>query len=167
MQQGYAERRQVPGDLVSRKMNGFLSRIISLVLVFLMLILAPLLYSYCVTEMENRRQLLNEVTSFLDVVTDKKSITNDDMNEFYMKTASYGMVLDVQISRLVKTATLESDGNVNVTYIAADDISLLNQKDVVQIKLTEKSESAYQKILNIFIGVDDENYSLTMAEMVH
>lgn len=136
-------------------------------LVFLMLILAPLLYSYCVTEMENRRQLLNEVTSFLDVVTDKKSITNDDMNEFYMKTASYGMVLDVQISRLVKTATLESDGNVNVTYIAADDISLLNQKDVVQIKLTEKSESAYQKILNIFIGVDDENYSLTMAEMVH
>lgn len=167
MQQGYAERRKVPGDLVSRKMNGFLSRIISLVLVFLMLILAPLLYSYCVTEMENRRQLLNEVTSFLDVVTDKKSITNDDMNEFYMKTASYGMVLDVQISRLVKTATLESDGNVNVTYIAADDISLLNQKDVVQIKLTEKSESAYQKILNIFIGVDDENYSLTMAEMVH
>jgi outer membrane lipoprotein-sorting protein len=149
------------------KMNGFLSRIISLVLVFLMLILAPLLYSYCVTEMENRRQLLNEVTSFLDVVTDKKSITNDDMNEFYMKAASYGMVLDVQINRLVKTATLEGDGNVNVTYIAADDISLLNQKDVVQIKLKEKSQSAYQKILSIFIGVDDENYSLTMAEMVH
>jgi outer membrane lipoprotein-sorting protein len=149
------------------KMNGFLSRIISLVLVFLMLILAPLLYSYCVTEMENRRQLLNEVTSFLDVVTDKKSITNDDMNEFYMKVASYGMVLDVQINRLVKTATLEGDGNVNVTYIAADDISLLNQKDVVQIKLKEKSQSAYQKILSIFIGVDDENYSLTMAEMVH
>lgn len=149
------------------KMNGFLSRIISLVLVFLMLILAPLVYSYCVTEMENRRQLLNEVTSFLDVVTDKKSITNDDINEFYMKAASYGMVLDVQVSRLVKTATLESDGNINITYISADDISLLNQKDVVQIKLTEKSESAYQKLLSIFLGVDDENYSLTMAEMVH
>ncbi len=132
-----------------------------------MLILAPLVNSYCVTEMENRRQLLNEVTSFLDVVTDKKSITNDDLNKFYLKVSSYGMVLDVQINRLVKTATLEKDGVVNTTYIAADDISLLNQRDVVQIKLVEKSESAYQKILSIFIGVDDENYSLTMAKMVH
>lgn len=149
------------------KMNGFLSRIIALILVFFMLILAPLVNSYCVTEMENRRQLLNEVTGFLDVVTDKKSVTSDDLNEFYLKVSSYGMVLDVQVNRLVKTATLEKDGNVNVTYIAADDISLLNQKDVVQVKLTEKSESAYQKILNIFIGVDDENYSLTMAKMVH
>ena len=148
-------------------MKGFLSRIISLILVFFMLILAPLVNSYCVTEMENRRQLLNEVTSFLDVVTDKKTITNDDMNKFYLKVSSYGIVLDVQINRLVKTATLEKDGNVNTTYIAADDISLLNQRDVVQIKLVEKSESAYQKILNLFIGVDDENYSLTMAKMVH
>jgi hypothetical protein len=117
--------------------------------------------------MENRRQLLNEVTSFLDVVSDKKSITDDDLNEFYMKVSSYGMVLDVQVNRLVKTATLESDGNVNVTYMSADDINLLNQRDVVQVKLTEKSQSAYQKILSIFLGVDDENYSLTMAEMVH
>lgn len=148
-------------------MKGFISRIISLILVFFMLILAPLVNSYCVTEMENRRQLLNEVTSFLDVVTDKKSITNDDLNKFYLKVSSYGMVLDVQINRLVKTATLEKDGVVNTTYIAADDISLLNQRDVVQIKLVEKSESAYQKILSIFIGVDDENYSLTMAKMVH
>ena len=148
-------------------MNGFLSRIIALVLVFFMLILAPLVNSYCVTEMENRRQLLNEVTSFLDEVTDKKTITNDDLNEFYLKVASYGMVLDVQVNRLVKTATLENDGNVNITYMSADDISLLNQKDVVQVKLMEKSQSAYQKILSLFLGVEDENYSLTMAEMVH
>jgi hypothetical protein len=147
-------------------MNGFLSRIISLVLVFFMLILAPLVNSYCVTEMENRRQLLNEVTSFLDVVSDKKTISNDDLDEFYLKVSSYGMVLDVQVNRLVKTATLEADGTVNITYMSADDINLLNQRDVVQVKLTEKSQSAYQKILNIFLGVDDENYSLTMAEMV-
>jgi hypothetical protein len=116
--------------------------------------------------MENRRQLLSEVTKFLDEVTDKHAITNDDLNQFYMKVESYGMVLDVQVNRLVKTATLESDGGVNVTYIAADDISLLNQRDVVQVKLIEKSESAYQKILNIFLGISDESYSLTMAEMV-
>jgi hypothetical protein len=146
-------------------MNGFLSRIIALVLVFFMLILAPLVNSYCVTEMENRRQLLNEVTSFLDVVTDKKSISHDDLNEFYMKVSSYGMVLDVQVNRLVKTATLESDGIVNITYMSADDISIINQRDIIQVKLIEKSQSAYQKILNIFLGVDAENYSLTMAEM--
>lgn len=147
-------------------MSGFLSRIISLVLVFFMLILAPLINSYCVTEMENRRQLLNEVTSFLDVVSDKKTISNDDLDKFYLKVSSYGMVLDVQVNRLVKTATLEADGNVNITYMSAEDISLLNQRDIVQVKLTEKSQSAYQKILSIFLGVDDENYSLTMAEMV-
>ncbi len=132
-----------------------------------MLIISPLINSYCITEMENRRQLLNEVTNFLDTVTDKKAISNDDLNQFYLKIESYGMVLDVQINRLVKTATLENDGKVNVTYIAADDISLLNQRDVVQVRLIQKSESAYQKILNLFVGINEERYSLTMAEMVH
>ncbi len=101
------------------KMNGFLSRIISLVLVFLMLNTGPIVKFLLCYGNGKPKTAVNEVTSFLDVVTDKKSITNDDMNEFYMKVASYGMVLDVQINRLVKTATLESDGNVNVTYIVS------------------------------------------------
>lgn len=148
-------------------MKGFISRVIALILVFFMLILAPLINSYCITEMENRRQILNEVTSFLDMVTDKKTISTDDLNRFYMKISSYGMVLDIKVKRLVKTATLENDGTLNVTYVSVDDISIINQRDIIQVQLREKSQSSYQKILQIFLGVEEEYYSLTMAEMAH
>ncbi len=147
-------------------MSDFLSRTISLILIFFMLVIAPLVHSYGVTEMENRRLLLNEVTLFLDKVTDKGNITEDDLNEFYMKTASYGMVLDVTVRRLIKVSTSLPTGGVNTTYVAADDMENLNQRDIVQVELKEISTSPYRKIMSIFLKLDEGNYQLIMAEMV-
>ena len=86
-------------------MHGFLSRIVGLILAFLMLIIAPLINAYGVQEMENKVELLNDVSEFLDKQTDKGGITDEDMDQFYVNVQSHGMILDVKVDRLVKTAT--------------------------------------------------------------
>lgn len=147
-------------------MSGFLSRVISLVLAFIMLIIAPLLYSYSISEMENRRLLLNEVNQFLDKVTDKGEITEDDLTEFYLEVSSYGMVIKPTVKRLVRTTVITPEGKAKTTYIAADDIYSLNQRDVVQVTLKEISASNYRRILSSFLRVNEGLYHLEMAAVV-
>lgn len=147
-------------------MEGFLSRLLGILLAFLMLIVAPLINVYGIQEMEERIEILNDTTEFLDKSTDKGQITEEDLNEFYLKVESHGMTLDVQVSRLVKVATLGPDGKVNTTYIAADNMENLNVKDIVHVELKEISTTPYKKLLNMFLNISQEQYQLDMAKMV-
>ena len=147
-------------------MSNFLTRVASLILAFFMLVLAPLLYSYSITEMEERRELLNETALFLDKVTDKRSITEDDLSEFYLQVSSHGMVLKPTVKRLVRTALIDPSGEVVASYIAVDDLSVLNQKDVVQIELEEVTASVYRRMLYWVLRIDEGPYHLERAQMV-
>lgn len=147
-------------------MHGFLSRIVGLILAFLMLIIAPLINAYGVQEMENKVELLNDVSEFLDKQTDKGGITDEDMDQFYVNIQSHGMILDVKVDRLVKTATESGDGTIHTTYIAADDNSILNKHDILKVKITEKSSTPYKRLLNVILRIDDNPYKLEMAKMV-
>lgn len=147
-------------------MTNFISRVLSLILVFIMLIIAPLIYCYSCSEMENRRLLLNEVTQFLDKVTDKGEITEDDLTEFYLQVSSHGMIIQPTVKRLVRTSIMTPDGKTKTTYIAADDIYSLNQRDVVQVILNEVSTSPFKKILYAFLKIDEGPYRLEMAAVV-
>lgn len=147
-------------------MHGFLSRIVGLILAFLMLIIAPLINAYGVQEMEDKVELLNDVSEFLDKQTDKGGITDEDMDQFYVNIQSHGMILDVKVDRLVKTATESGDGTIHTTYIAADDNSILNKHDILKVKITEKSSTPYKRLLNVILRIDDNPYKLEMAKMV-
>lgn len=147
-------------------MHGFLSRTAGLVLVFFLLVVAPLLDTYGVQEMENRMETLNDVSEFLDKVTDKGEITEDDLNAFYLAVESHGMTLDVRVERLVKTATLLDDGTVSTAYIMADDRRSLNVGDIVKVELREMSTTPYKKLLNMFLRLETRTYGLDMAKMV-
>ncbi len=147
-------------------MHGFLSRIVGLILAFLMLIIAPLINAYGVQEMEDKVELLNDVSEFLDKQTDKGGITDEDMDQFYVNVQSHGMILDVKVDRLVKTATESGDGTIHTTYIAADDNTILNKHDILKVKITEKSSTPYKRLLNVVLRMDDNPYKLEMAKMV-
>ena len=114
-----------------------------------MLIIAPLINAYGVQEMENKVELLNDVSEFLDKQTDKGGITDEDMDQFYVNVQSHGMILDVKVDRLVKTATESGDGTIHTTYIAADDNTILNKHDILKVKITEKSSTPYKRLLNV------------------
>jgi hypothetical protein len=150
-------------------LDGFLSRVIALVLVFLMLIVSPLLEKYGIGEMENRMEILNDTNEFLDKVTDKGGITDNDLNDFYLSVESHGMTLDVRVDRMVKTSTLykdaDGDEQVSTAYIAADSIDVVNPGDIVKVQLQEVSTTPYKKMLNMFLKIDDQLYSLDMSKM--
>ena len=131
-----------------------------------MLIIAPLINAYGVQEMENKVELLNDVSVFLDKQTDKGGITDEDMDQFYVNVQSHGMILDVKVDRLVKTATESGDGTIHTTYIAADDNTILNKHDILKVKITEKSSTPYKRLLNVVLRMDDNPYKLEMAKMV-
>ena len=131
-----------------------------------MLIIAPLINAYGVQEMENKVELLNDVSEFLDKQTDKGGITDEDMDQFYVNVQSHGMILDVKVDRLVKTDTESGDGTIHTTYIAADDNTILNKHDILKVKITEKSSTPYKRLLNVVLRMDDNPYKLEMAKMV-
>lgn len=147
-------------------MHGFLSRIVGLILAFVMLIICPLINAYGVQEMEDRVELLNDVSEFLDKQTDKGGITDEDMDQFYVNVQSHGMILNIKVDRLVKTATTAGDGTIHTTYIAADDNTVLNKHDILRVKLTEQSSTPYKRLLAVFLRIDDDPYKLEMAKMV-
>ncbi len=146
-------------------MEGFVSKAVSLILIILMLIIAPLIHTYGVHDAEARMELLADVTEFLDKVTDKHSVTQDDIDAFILTAESHGMVLSVKIDRLVKTATLVAPGKVSTTYIAADDMTVVNPRDIVKVTLKETSTTPFKKFCRWFLKLDEGDYSLTMSKM--
>lgn len=146
-------------------MEGFVSKAVSLVLVLLMLIIAPLIHTYGVHDAEARMELLSDVTEFLDKVTDKHSITQDDIDEFTLAVESHGFVLSVEVDRLVKISTPMTTGGINTTYVAADDLTVVNPRDVVRVRLRETSTTPFKKFCREFLKIDEGAYSLDMAKM--
>lgn len=146
-------------------MNGYVSRIIGVVLCFAM-ILVVYLYGYSVTEMQERREILNETQLFLDEVTDKRSITEDDITNLNLTLASHGMVLENTVSRKIRTAIRTPEGEVRTSYMVADDLSVLNQQDVVEVKIKEVTVSKYRQFLLSFLRIDEGPYTLTSSQTV-
>ena len=70
-------------------MSDFINKVITIVLIFVMLVLAPLLISYMSTDMTSERLILNDVTQFIDKVTDKYTITDYDLNDLYLAVNSW------------------------------------------------------------------------------
>jgi hypothetical protein len=146
-------------------MEGFVSKAISLVLIVLMLIIAPLIHTYGVHDAEARMELLSDVTEFLDKVTDKHSITQDDLDSFILKVESHGLVLSVSVDRKVKTATLMPTGEVSTTYIVADDMSVINPRDIVCVHIEETSTTPFKRFCRTILKIDEGDYVLDMAKM--
>lgn len=147
-------------------MAGHLTRIVSLLLTFFMLIIAPLIYTYSITEIEGRRLILNDVTQFLDKVTDKGTISEDDLTEFTLLVNSHGIVIKPVVKRLVRSSIETPSGEIRTIHVSVDDLTSLNQRDTVQVKLQEVSSTIYRRLLKAILRVDEGDYTLEMAAVV-
>ena len=148
-------------------MEGFISKCISVVLIFIMLVIAPMITIYGQHEAQGRMEILNEVTSFLDKVTDKSRIDQEDIDAFTVQIESHGLVLSVTIDRLVKTVTITNvaTGEVDTSYIPADDISSISSGDIIKVTVKEISTTPYKKLLKTFLKVDEPAFELSLAKM--
>lgn len=147
-----------------------ISKILSIVLIFLMLVLAPLLISYKIDDAVARREVLFEVTQFIDKVRDTQSVTDADLDQFYQNCNSHGLTVDVRVRRLVKTVVIDSHTEeVTVEYTINDDPAALynfNKGDGVQVVVEEIGISPSRSFMYRVLGADSGPLKFTLAGIV-
>ena len=165
-----------------------ISKILSIVLIFLMLVLAPLLISYKIDDAVARREILFEVTQFIDKVRDTQTVSRGDLDQLYQNCNSHGLTVDVRVRRLVKTVVIdpypengphtetdphpETDTHteeVIVEYTINDDPAALrnfNKGDGVQVVVEEIGISPSRSFMYRVLGADSGPLKFTLAGIV-
>jgi hypothetical protein len=149
-------------------MSDFLNKVVTIILIFIMLVLAPLLVSYKTNDMLGRRLILNDVTTFIDQVKDTATITEDDINKLYLDCNSHGLNVDVKIKRLIRTEITKEDVAMT-TYFAVDnfsEISALNTGDVIQVHVEEVAFSTARRLTYTLLKIDEGPFEFTLAGAV-
>lgn len=163
-------------------MSDFINKVITIVLIFVMLVLAPLLISYMSTDMTSERLILNDVTQFIDKVTDKYTITDYDLNDLYLAVNSHGGAYEVMVDRyqLYEEPAPESEGGTRILYIRQDDAEQLaddlnypdvtsidlNTKDVVKVRVKEVALSSGKRLFWSIMRVDKGKLEFSLAGTV-
>lgn len=146
-----------------------ISKILCIVLVFLMLIISPLLISYKMDDAVSRREILLEVTLFIDKVRDTRAITQGELDQFYMACNSHGLSVDVEVRRLVKHVIVDSSGVLNVDYFTNDDpmaLTSFNKGDGIQVIITEIGISPARAYMYNVFGAESGPLEFTLAGIV-
>ena len=168
-------------------MSDFINKVITIVLIFVMLVLAPLLISYMSTDMVVERLVLNDVTQFIDKVTDKAMITNKDLNTLYLDVNSHGHSYDVTVHRyqVLEEPEPEIPGSSSTTstkliYVSMDDVESLvnannsninesvelNVRDVIKVHVEEVSMSSGNRMFWTLLRVDKGKFEFSLAGTV-
>lgn len=152
-------------------MTDFINKIITVILIFVMLVLAPLLISYKTDDMIAKREILNDVDTFIDKVTDAAILNSGDINELYMVCNSHGMVVDVTVERMVYAMTLDPKTNdYSYDYVVDTDFSTetthLNPNDMIKVTVKEKTYSSSRRLTYKLLKIDEGNFKFSLCGMV-
>ena len=151
-------------------MSDFINKMITVILVFILLVLAPLLISYKTDDMLARREILNDVELFIDKIQDTSTIQAVDLNKLYLDCNSHGLTVDVKVKRLIATEVFDEALNVaQVNYFAVDTeeaLTNINAGDIVQVTVKEVTISAARRATHQLIRLDEGPLDFTLAGVV-
>jgi hypothetical protein len=137
------------------------------ILIFVMLVVPPVLFSYVRAEMKAERIALNEVELFLDKVTDKGTITDQDLNDLYLGIAATGGIYDVKVSRLIRISTLTEDGRIRTIYLDENyENTRMNMGDLVKVTVTEIGVSPAKRLLWHVLRIDEGKFEFSLVAAV-
>lgn len=116
-------------------MSDFPNKIFTIILTFVMLVIAPITWSYVRGEMVTERLVLNEMSQFIDKVTDKGTITEEDLDDFYLAVNASGGTYDVKVKRYIRMATKDEYDNSRTLYLSGDYYTVNGSGDYEPIKM--------------------------------
>lgn len=148
-------------------MLDYVNRIVQVILIFLMLVVPAILFSYVRGEMKAERLVLNEVELFLDNVTDKGTITDADLNDLYLGVAASGGNYNVQVDRLIRMSTLTEDGKIRTIYLNENyEGTQMNLGDLVKVNITEIGISPAKRLLWNILRLDEGKFQFSLVASV-
>lgn len=159
-------------------MSDFVSKIVNLCITFTM-VLAVIAMVFASEMMTSQRLILNESSVFLNKVADKSYINIADLNELYMSVNSHGMLVDVEVERLIYEP-INRDGEVISNYVKAESTEELgvqiggttineirfNKNDLVRVRIKEVGMTTARKFIYDMIGIDTGSFELSMSAPV-
>ena len=100
-------------------MLNYMGKVFTIVLIFIGMMI-PILCHLTTSVGTSRLLVMNEMTLFLDKVADKGTITPSDLDELYNDVNAHGLVMDVDVNRMIRASFTEDDGTLKEAYIKAD-----------------------------------------------
>lgn len=147
-------------------MSDIFSKILGIVLAFILLVFAPLTINMLSNDLTMKRASINEVTNFIDRVTDTGRITEIELKDFYLGCASHGVSADVKIKRYEKVINPDNAGGTYVSYILSSDIYNWNRGDVLQVTFKAVDWTGAQRILWQLLRLSQPKFEFTLAGKV-
>lgn len=145
-------------------MYGIVNKILGIIvaLVLLVLMLANVMVA---DQLQARRSILAEATTFLDEVTDTGSLTDKNIQDIYIACNGYGPICNVTVQRYVRVVhpLPGHAGQTYTTYSLTDDIYNWSQGDLCKISVEEAGYTgmAYFLYTTIGLGMEPVDFQLT------
>ena len=149
-------------------MSDFINKVITIALIFILLVMAPLLISYKTDEMMAKRQILNDVANFIDMVKDTGSLNQDNLDKLYIDCNSYGIAVDVKVKRLIRTE-ITKDGESKTVYYSVDkveELESMNKGDIIKVTVEEIGISTARRLAYNILKLDEGKFEFSLAGTV-
>ena len=165
-------------------MTDIFGRVFGVILAFILLFIAPFTMVTLSQEMVARRTILNEMQSFIDETIDSRQVTDQQLEDFYLGISGLGPIVDVEISRYVRTVDPDpvdveisryvrtvgpdpvEEGEIYVTYVYSEDNRTYNQGDKVSVRVHAIGYTGTQKFLRAITGLFLPQIDYTLAGRV-
>lgn len=147
-------------------MTDFIGKVISTILVFILMILAPLTIWSFASDLEAKRALLNEAENLIDKIEDTGTLNDVQLADFYLGCASHGVIVDARVYRYIKVVNPDGAGGTVTNYVVADNLTLWNKGDVIKVQVEAIDYTGAQKMLMMLMRVFNDKLDFTMSGMV-
>lgn len=157
-------------------MTDIINKLISVILCFCMLIFAPMVFMTLNRSVTMNRSILNEMANFVDKICDNGVLTKDDMSDLYLAVNSFGVPMDVTLSRYVRMVnpTQDSKGTYAV-YTASEVIDQdkletkdyqFDKGDILQLEVRALNYTSSQQIMYNILKISEKKFSQVLAGRV-
>lgn len=150
-------------------MNDIPGKIIGILLAFVLCVIMPFINVVVEDEMVNRRLITEDIADFIDSITDGRVMSTADVKAFEAKLASYGILLDYDVTRYARTVNpdpLNSDSNYYVTYVEMTDNEHYNKGDKVSVHVYQVSSSGTETLARKLSGLFIRDFDVTITARV-
>ena len=149
-------------------MNDTPGKFVGLILAIILSILVPFQIIVVNDEMNNRRLIVEDMRDYIDSIIDGRLNSDADRKSFETKLASYGMILDYDVTRYSRTVNPDplSGDSYYVTYIEMDDTTTFNKGDKVTLHVYQISGTTTGNLAHRLTGLFIRDFDVSITARV-
>jgi hypothetical protein len=159
------------------------SKVIGIVIAFIMLVIAPTVIMRVTDDAATKRLVLNSMNVFIDKVTDKGSITKQDLDTLFAEVNSHGIPFDVQVFKYEKMSVPDAYTRYSTVYVnkygpvvlfninptvpyTNESVEFLKVGDVIQVRVNAMTPSQGQLLAFTWLKQSEPLFEFTLAGSV-